>query len=217
MTNNESTADGVIRYQLHFTPAPAPVSGDTAMLRAWFIICRRTGLVGQSPDRYQGAAYGNLSQRQEGNSFLVTGSQTSGLEQLETSHFCLVKEFSVTRNMLVAEGPSNPSSEAMTHGMVYRQLPAINAVVHVHSPVIWNNSDHLQLPVTHPDAEYGTPEMTREVERLLRNSPSTRLGIFSMGGHEDGIVAYGETLHAAGTLLLETLARALALELADKP
>jgi len=33
-----------------------------------------------------------------------------------------------------------------------------------------------------------------------------------MGGHEDGIVAWGETAGEAGGLLVTTLARALAME-----
>jgi hypothetical protein len=45
--------------------------------------------------------------------------------------------------------------------------------------------------------EYGTPEMALEVRRLLRESDSQ---VFAMGGHPEGLVAFGksfdETFHA---------------------
>jgi hypothetical protein len=54
--------------------------------------------------------------------------------------------------------------------------------------------------------EYGTPEMSREVERLFSETDVRRKGIFSMGGHEDGIVAFGQTMEGAGNTLLTALA-----------
>jgi hypothetical protein len=39
-----------------------------------------------------------------------------------------------------------------------------------------------------------------------------RQQVFSMGGHEDGIVAFGQTVAAAGETLLATLARAQAAQ-----
>lgn len=212
MNQNTPPAEGVIRYQLEFTPAAPPDAMETAELRAWFRICRQTGLVGQSPDRYEGVAYGNLSQRIDDQGFLITGTQTSGLDHLEPDQFARVTGFDAAQNKLVANGPCHPSSEAMTHGMIYRQLSGVRAVFHAHCPVIWQNSAGLCLPTTAPDAEYGTPEMAEEVERLLRNPEMSQWGLFSMGGHEDGIVAYGENPRQAGALLISTLAEAMAHE-----
>jgi len=48
--------------------------------------------------------------------------------------------------------------------------------------------------------------MAREVQRL--NLAETVPGLFCMGGHEDGVVAYGRDCQDAGQLLLETLSRA---------
>ena len=59
--------------------------------------------------------------------------------------------------------------------------------------------------MTPPDAAYGTPAMVTAVDRLLRATPSQ--GLFAMGGHEDGIVAYGTDLDAAGAQLVDALAR----------
>ena len=210
MSNNQSPSDGVIRYQLEFTQSPEPSSATTANLRAWFRICRQTGLVGQDPGLYDGVAYGNLSQRTNGERFLITGTQTSGLSVLQSRHFCWVIESVPAENRLVASGPCQPSSEAMTHGMIYQMLPQVNAVFHAHSPVIWRHAARLGLPVTAQDAEYGTPEMTEEVERLVSQPAMSQSGVFSMGGHQDGIVAYGENPQQAGILMISTLAAALA-------
>ena len=50
--------------------------------------------------------------------------------------------------------------------------------------------------------------MAREVERLWRRSALPDLKIFAMGGHEDGIVAFGRSAEEAGEVTLRYLARA---------
>jgi hypothetical protein len=53
--------------------------------------------------------------------------------------------------------------------------------------------------------------MAAETRRLFAD-PAVRAGaIFAMGGHEDGLVAFGRTAEEAGGALVRTLARALAL------
>nr|WP_293645674.1 hypothetical protein [Thiolapillus sp.] len=94
----------------------------------------------------------------------------------------------------------------MTHGAVYQALPRTGAVFHVHSPIIWRQARALDLPETDPSIEYGTPEMAEAVIILLRNNPA---GVFCMGGHEDGIIAWGESTTEAGCRLLASLVRAL--------
>ena len=47
-----------------------------------------------------------------------------------------------------------------------------------------------------------------EVQRLFRETDVLRQRIFSMGGHEDGIVAFGQTVAEAGNTLLTALTRA---------
>jgi L-ribulose-5-phosphate 4-epimerase len=54
--------------------------------------------------------------------------------------------------------------------------------------------------------------MAAEVQRLFRETDVLRQGIFSMGGHEDGIVAFGQTVAAAGNTLLTMLTRAQQLQ-----
>jgi len=94
----------------------------------------------------------------------------------------------------------------MTHGVIYDLDNALRAVLHVHSPDIWNSAASQGIPVTNASVEYGTPEMSREVERLYSQSDVRYKGIFSMGGHKDGVVAFGHSVEEAGNTLLTALA-----------
>ena len=55
--------EGVIKYQLAFTPGPALAASLLAELIAWQRILHALGLLGRDPERYGGLAYGNLSIR----------------------------------------------------------------------------------------------------------------------------------------------------------
>ena len=176
----------------------------------WFGRCRRLGLIGQEPALYDGFAYGNISVR-AGRGFVISGTQTGGREALEPQDLAWVEDFDAERNRLSATGPARPSSEAMTHGQIYQLLPEVRAVIHVHSATIWHRARRLGLPSTAVEAGYGTPEMAAEVARLLSSGQGGHKGAFAMGGHEDGVAAYATDMDAAGSLLLDLLARAAAL------
>ena len=114
--------------------------------------------------------------------------------------------------VVTGEGPLKPSSESLTHGVIYELDQEVQWVMHAHSPHIWRQAGALQLPITDSDVTYGTPEMAAEVQRLFRETEVKARRIFSMGGHEDGIVSFGCTAEEAGTVLLTHLARALELD-----
>ncbi len=122
-----------------------------------------------------------------------------------------MRDFNIASNRVRSQGPCRPSSESLTHGQLYSLLPDVRFVIHVHSPLIWRRSKDLGLPSTAPDAAYGTPAMALEVERLVQTSPAGEAGVFSMGGHEDGIVVFGNTPDQAGLRLLRLYRRACEL------
>lgn len=192
-------------------------------LSAWRQILSRISLLGKDPEKYGGAAYGNLSARvgpfpgERGvRRFLITGSSTSGRPCVSLDDFCVVEKYDARLNFIESFGFTDPSSESMTHGCLYDLDSRIRFVFHVHAPSIWQKAEALQLPATRTDVAYGTPEMARETVRLFQNSilPDSRL--FVMGGHEDGVVAFGETADSAAAVLLNTLARAYELECREK-
>ena len=201
-------SEGVIRYELDFRPGNLPPETDISLLCHWFARCRELGLIGQDPGLYDGYAYGNISVR-AGRGFVISGTQTGGKATLTAEDLAWVQDFDPARNRLRATGPARPSSEAMTHGQIYRALPAAAAVIHAHSAVIWRRAGALGLPLTAPEAGYGTPAMAAEVGRLLASATSDSGG-FAMGGHEDGVAVYAADMDTAGGLMLDLLARASA-------
>ena len=198
--------EGVIRYRLDYSPGALPPEVPLSALFHWFAQCREKDLIGRDPTRYDGFAYGNISLRADPG-FIISGTQTGAKPGLSANDLSWVREVDPAHNRLSATGPAHPSSEAMTHGQVYLTLPAADAVIHVHSRLIWRQALRLGLAQTAAAAGYGTPAMATEVERLLR-SAAANSGAFAMSGHEDGIVAYAENMDVAGRLLLDLLKRA---------
>lgn len=204
----KQAGEGVIKFRLDHEAGTAPPGRLTASLRGWFRILRKLELVGRRPDRYLGYAYGNLSRRTD-DGLLVTCTQTSGLDALDEEHFTRVTEWDLAANRLRSTGPCRPSSETLTHAMIYEAVAQARWVFHAHAPEIWERSGELEIPVTDPRAEYGTPEMARAVAETLKAMGHPASGVLSMGGHEDGIVAWGTSAEEAGCGLLDALAKAL--------
>jgi ribulose-5-phosphate 4-epimerase/fuculose-1-phosphate aldolase len=209
--------EGVTKFDLVFTPsAPLPETPLRA-LNAWRRILWRGGLIGQDPARYGGVGFGNVSRRLTTGTrrgalrFAITGTQTGALAHLDAGNYAIVTACDPARNRVEAEGPIAPSSESLTHGMLYRIDPSIGFIFHVHSPDIWNARAALKLPTTAADVAYGTPAMAAEMRRLKRAGALMRRRIVAMGGHRDGVIAFGRTADQAGVVLIRTLVRALAV------
>jgi ribulose-5-phosphate 4-epimerase/fuculose-1-phosphate aldolase len=207
--------EGVIKFDLCYRvtgPVALPELGE---LNAWRSRLWQLRLVGQEPQRYDGYGFGNVSLRcgprdapPGTRAFLISGTQTGALPELDGGHYTVVESYDAAANRVVAHGPVKPSSESLTHGILYDLDIRIQAVLHVHSPDIWKAADALGIPVTDAAVAYGTPAMAAEVQRLFRETDVLRQQIFSMGGHEDGIVAFGQTVAEAGTTLMAALAQA---------
>lgn len=207
--------EGIIKYQLDFTPTPPLPAAELEEINRWRAILYARKLIGQDPARYGGYGYGNLSMRLPPfdapptlRRFVISGSQTGDLPALGPEHYTVVTECYPAENRLVAQGPIRPSSESLTHGAVYALDPAILVVFHVHSPAIWQRAASLGIPITDPLVPYGTPAMAAEVARLYATTDMAARRIFSMGGHEDGIFTFGETAEAASDVLMAALAAA---------
>ena len=206
--------EGVTKFQLDFEESPALDWELLSGLNVWRKRLHDAGLINRDPKRYGGVGFGNISRKLSpfdptlGGRFAVSGTQTSHLPDLTAQHYAIVTESHPRENRLVACGPIAPSSEAMTHGMIYSLRSAVQFVMHVHTPVLWRNVRRLAVPVTDPNAAYGTPEMTREVERIFADTPFSQQGVFVMGGHEDGVVSFGRTLEDAGEPLMTLLEKA---------
>lgn len=206
--------EGVIKFKLDYCPA-APMPVDSIReINAWRSILYLLGLIGQIPARYGGFGYGNVSQRLQPleNRFVISGTQTAHLAKLEPDHYTIVEICDPLENYIKAKGPVKPSSEAMTHGVIYHTNPSVHYVFHVHSPDIWQHAASLGIPMTAQSADYGTPEMAEEIEDILKLENNRKKLIIAMGGHEDGIVSFGASAEQAGQVLVSYFSRALQMQ-----
>jgi ribulose-5-phosphate 4-epimerase/fuculose-1-phosphate aldolase len=208
--------EGVIKFKMEYAVGPALAADALRELNAWRRILVLLEMIGQTPERYAGYGFGNISCRvppwnapAEQRRFVITGSQTGHVAHLKPEHFVLVTACYPVQNLTVAEGPIQPSSESMTHGAVYALDSGIRWVMHGHAPEIWHNAERLAIPTTRAAVQYGTPEMSAEVARLYSESDLARRRLFAMGGHEDGVVSFGRTAAQAGNVLIAALADAM--------
>jgi ribulose-5-phosphate 4-epimerase/fuculose-1-phosphate aldolase len=204
--------EGVIKFDLLFSAAEPVALNSLQELNKWRSILWRHRLIGQDPARYEGYGFGNVSQRigpfdaecgKRG--FVISGTQTGELEELDNSHYAIVSAWDTAHNQVIASGPVKPSSESLTHAMIYDLDGKARAVLHVHSPDIWNSATARGIPLTDVSIEYGTPAMAQEVRRLFNETSVRQSGIFAMGGHEDGVVSFGHTVEQTGLVLLRAL------------
>ncbi len=157
------------------------------------------GWIGQYED---GIGYGNISLRHSGGTFVITGSATGGLSNLDSNHYTLVSRYSFSRNTVYCKGPVEASSESLSHASVYEHSPESNAVIHIHSKAMWEKLLH-QVPTTSQDVEYGTPAMAEEIARLFGHGQVQQQKIIAMGGHPEGIISFGSTLKEAADILFQ--------------
>ena len=205
-------AEGVIRFRYSLCPPTAPFdAGVLRVLNAWRAILRGTGLLGQTPERYDGYGFGNVSARERpaGADFLITGTQSGAEAALQPTQFARVIDVDLEGFAAQAEGVIAPSSEALTHASIYRADERIRWVFHGHSPDIFAAAQALALPTIAATVEYGTAEMAAAVATLLAQYSHRPLAFVSLG-HEDGVFACGTDADTVGALLITTLARALA-------
>lgn len=218
MSNSESPdasdeIEGVIRFAYDLKPPDSGILDASlfAQLRAWRQILMQLGLVGQTPARYQGFGYGNLSVRdpERPAEFVITASQTGGVVDLRQDDLTRIVNCNLERFWVDAVGSQPPSSETLTHAAIYAADPRIGWIFHCHSPAIWSRAEDLALPVTAAEVEYGSPGMVMATAELLAGYHSRPL-VFATLGHEDGIFSCGPTARDAGGLVVSYLARALA-------
>jgi len=185
--------DGVIKYHVEHTFEPATTFDDYSSLEALRTRLFALGLIGETSD---GIGYGNLSHRVKAtSSFFITATQTGKLSQLTSLQYSLIENYSFETFTVFSKGEHKPSSEALSHAMIYAIHPDITTVVHVHSAGLWQfMKSRGDLATT---AEYGTTQMTEEIASLYQTRDPFTHNSFVMLGHEDGIIAFGKSIEEA--------------------
>jgi hypothetical protein len=183
--------EGTRKFNLTFESSAPVDRGPCAELEGWRQVLHALQLTGMDPQRYGGLAYGNVSLRLGSHTFLISGSQTGWRPLLNEQDYCVVHDWNIAENHVAAHGPLVPSSEALSHAAAYEASPAIQCVLHVHSPRLWH-------------------EIALAIREQLKSQP---FQVLAMGGHEDGLIATGASVEAASCHLLRQLAKSNALEL----
>lgn len=149
-----------------------------------------------------GIGYGNLSIRADLNTFYISGTATGRLKMLEEKHYALVNSWSFADNSLKCTGMINASAESLSHAAIYETLPQTGAVIHVHHKGMWDKYIHSK-PTTSTEVSYGSPEMALEIKQVAQEINSHQENFLVMGGHEEGIIAWGNTLEEAGEIIMK--------------
>ncbi len=206
--------EGVIKYQLEHQPGELPEDMDIRELNSWRTLLYKLDLIGRKPEKYYGLGYGNISRRlvPESRQFVISATQTGHIPKLNRQHYVVIENACPHDNRIKSYGPELPSSEALTHAAVYQLDAGIQAVIHVHSPELWHKTRQMRIPYTDQNIPYGTPEMAEAVKALFLSGQFDSKTMFSMLGHEDGIVTFGRTITEAAFLLISALAAAFEIE-----
>jgi hypothetical protein len=180
--------DGYIKFKCNWIKSDPLLSEKIHELNKWRKILFNRGLIGSS----DGIGYGNLSIR--ANKFIITGSQTGLLSELNENHYTEVTDYNFKENSLTCKGPIKASSESLTHAAVYESTD-FNSVIHIHNLDLWNKLID-KYPTTH--AEYGTPALAYEIMKLKSN-------LIVMGGHKAGIITCRKDVKEAAESILRML------------
>ena len=189
--------EGYIKFNCEFIKEDPLAIHKLSEINLWRNKLYRLGLIGADTD---GVGFGNISIRYENNTFIITGSATGTLAELNENDYVLVETYDFMNNSLTCRGPVRASSESLSHAAVYDCSPDTMAVIHVHHLGLWEKLIDT-VPTTEPNISYGTPEMANDIKRLFRESDFGGDGIIAMGGHQEGIIFFGRTLATAGNML----------------
>jgi len=155
--------------------------------------------IGQYPN---GISYGNISMRRgKSKHFIISASDTGKIIDTTAVHYVEIIHCDISENTCYYKGAGLPSSEALSHFILYNYSPEINAVIHLHNKELWKKLLY-KVPTSSPEVEYGTQEMVEEIRRLLERTDLMKEKILVMGGHEDGIICFGESLTEAWDILM---------------
>jgi L-ribulose-5-phosphate 4-epimerase len=189
---------GYIQFVCDWQRSDAPNDPQAEEVIRWRNRLARLGLIGVYPD---GISFGNVSVRMNPQGFLITGTATGAIPEIGPEHLCHVTSADILANRVCCRGPVPASSESLSHAAVYEILTEAAAVIHVHHLGIWQAYCG-KLPTTDSQAEAGTPAMGHAITRLLKGHGSIPGGVFMMGGHREGWMAFGRDADEAGNRVL---------------
>ena len=195
--------DGVVKFNCHWNQSGPVISDEQyEIINYWREILFNMDLIGAYEN---GVGFGNISMRiGGGNQFIITGSATGEIPELEPGHYVKVNSFNIADNAVQCIGPLKASSESLTHAAIYLSDPDTNAVVHVHNIDLWNELIH-KVPTTNPSMDYGSLGLAQDILRLFQEPNVIEKRIIIMAGDRAGILTFGHDMDEAVNVLMEYL------------
>ena len=139
-------------------------------------------------------SYGNLSTRRDGGSFWMSGRGVDkGRLEVVGRDVLLVTGVDEDAGRVRVRVPpgtddtARVSVDAVEHALIYRDVPAVGAIIHVHAWMPGIESTPQNYPC-------GTVELAREVLALVRRAPDPANAVVGLLNH--GITATGPDLDA---------------------
>ena len=132
-------------------------------------------------------------------SFFITATHTGRKHTLSREYYTYISDYDFTTFKVISQGTHKPSSEALSHAMIYAIDERIKTVIHIHSLPLWNFMKVKNYLAT--TAEYGTAEMVKEISQLYTNLDPMMNNAFVMKGHEEGIITFGKSVEEAESAL----------------
>lgn len=189
--------EGVIKFQCNWTKESHSVQVRKSLLQ-WRDKMHALGLIGVTLD---GIGYGNISLKVP-SGMLISGSQTGHLKNLAPDGYALVTGYSIEENSVDCIGTVKASSESLTHLAFYEAEESVKGIIHIHHEGLWKRLLN-KVPTSKESVPYGTPQMAQEIKRLFSESTMSEDRIMTMGGHQDGLIAFGSTMEEAGQVILK--------------
>jgi L-fuculose-phosphate aldolase len=146
-----------------------------------------------------GGHAGNLSFRNSRGFVITAGGVNKG--RLTPRNFVQVLNANLDTKRVEAEGELEPSSETMTHHLIYRERADVNAIVHVHDNLVVRHAEKLKLRSTKHEHPYGTVELANEVAKSLGHDR-----YIVVKGH--GVISLGKSVWEAGKRIMAVHAEA---------
>ena len=191
--------EGYIKYHCNWIQEQVIQTEQIHEINKWRSLLMEQGYMGMYDD---GIGFGNISMRMDQHVFMISGSATGGIKELTNDHYALVTDFNLAENQLTCKGMTTASSESLTHASIYACSKETNAVVHIHHKEKWSSLLNHEA-TTDSSIAYGTPEMAFAIQRLIKEDKVGPSRIIVMGGHEEGLIAYGKTLEEAAMAFLK--------------
>lgn len=194
--------EGVIKFNCNWNNNELPVNVPIQLME-WRDKMYEHKLIGEYEDIKIG--YGNISIKLP-QGILISGTQTGNIYPIEANHFSLVTNYSMETNSLSCVGKIKASAESLTHAAFYEANNKIKAVIHIHNKYLWDVLID-KIPTSDRNVPYGTSEMASEIKRLFKETNLLNDKIMVMGGHDEGIIAFGNNLQEAGKVVLSVLSK----------